>query len=132
MQHGFEEHIGPTVEAYVDDIMVKSMRANNLVADLDTAFKCRKAKNIKLNPEKCVFGVPLGMLLGFIIFKRGIEANPEKNLCDHQNGPHPRSEGCTEGHGLPCGPQSLHLAPRRESAPSVLSPEEIGTLLMDP
>jgi hypothetical protein len=32
----------------------------------------------KLNPDKCVFGVPLGKLLGFIISHRGIEANPEK------------------------------------------------------
>jgi hypothetical protein len=49
-----------------------------LVADLDQAFKCLRAKNIKLNPEKCVFGIPRGMLLNFIISKRGIEANPEK------------------------------------------------------
>ena len=32
----------------------------------------------KLNPTKCVFGVPSGKLLGFIISNRGIEANPEK------------------------------------------------------
>jgi hypothetical protein len=37
-----------------------------------------RQKNIKLNPEKCVFGVPQGMLLGFIIFECGIDANPEK------------------------------------------------------
>jgi hypothetical protein len=37
-----------------------------------------RQKNIKLNPEKCVFGVPRGMLLGFIISECGIEANPEK------------------------------------------------------
>jgi hypothetical protein len=33
---------------------------------------------VKLNPEKCVFGVPRGMLLGFVVSKRDIEANPEK------------------------------------------------------
>jgi hypothetical protein len=49
-----------------------------LVADLDQAFKCLRAKNIKLNPEMCVFGISRGMLLGFIVSKRGIEANPEK------------------------------------------------------
>jgi hypothetical protein len=87
MQHVFREHIGPTVKAYVDDIVVKSKRANNLVADLDTAFKCLKAKNIKLNPEKCVFGIPRGMLLGFIIFERGIEANPEKIAVVTKMGP---------------------------------------------
>jgi hypothetical protein len=67
-----------TVEAYVDDIIVKSKRADSLVADLDQALKCLRAKNIKLNPEKCVFGIPRGMLLSFIISERVIEANPEK------------------------------------------------------
>jgi hypothetical protein len=32
----------------------------------------------KLNPNKCIFGIPLGKLLGFIISHRSIEANPEK------------------------------------------------------
>jgi hypothetical protein len=49
-----------------------------LVADLEQAFKCLRAKNIKLNPEKCVFGIPRGMLLGFIVSERSIKANPEK------------------------------------------------------
>jgi hypothetical protein len=33
---------------------------------------------VKLNPEKCAFGVPRGMLLGFVVSERGIEANLEK------------------------------------------------------
>ena len=37
-----------------------------------------RPNGIKLNHEKCVFGVPRGMLLGFIISEHGIEANPEK------------------------------------------------------
>jgi hypothetical protein len=73
-QHIFGEHIGPTVEAYVDDIVVKTKKASNLINDFAVAFKCLRAKNIKLNPEKCVFGVPRGMLLGFIISECGIEA----------------------------------------------------------
>jgi hypothetical protein len=86
-QHVFGEHIGSTVEAYVDDIVVKTKQANDLVKDLDVAFKCLRAKNIKLNPEKCVFGVPRGMLLGFIVSKRGIEANPEKITAITKMGP---------------------------------------------
>jgi hypothetical protein len=74
----FGDLIGQTIEAYVDDIIVKSRKADDLVADLDIAFRHLRAKKIKLNPDKCVFGVPRGMLLGFIIFERGIEANPEK------------------------------------------------------
>jgi hypothetical protein len=42
-------------------------------------FRCLRAKGVKLNPEKCVFGFPRGMLLGFIVSERGIEANPEKS-----------------------------------------------------
>jgi hypothetical protein len=64
MNHMFGEHIGRTVEAYVDDIVVKTRKASDLLSDLETTFKCLKAKGVKLNPEKCVFGVPRGMLLG--------------------------------------------------------------------
>ena len=53
-------------------------RADHLVADLEQTFVKLRANGIKLNPEKCVFGVPRGMLLGFIVSERGIEANPEK------------------------------------------------------
>jgi hypothetical protein len=87
MQHVFGEHIGSTVEAYVDDIIVKTKQANDLVNDLDVTFKYLRAKNIKLNPKKCVFGVPRGMLLGFIVSKRGIEANPEKITVITKMGP---------------------------------------------
>jgi hypothetical protein len=87
MQHVFGEHIGPTIEAYVDDIVVKTKKVNNLVDDLDIAFKCLRAKDIKLNPEKCVFSVPRGMLLGFTISERGIEANLEKITAITKIGP---------------------------------------------
>jgi hypothetical protein len=58
MQHVFGDHIRRTVEAYVDDIVVKTRRADDLVDDLRTAFGCLQANRVKLNPEKCVFGVP--------------------------------------------------------------------------
>jgi hypothetical protein len=57
MQHVFGDHIGRTVEAYVDDIVVKTMKADALVNDLRVAFDCLRANWVKLNPEKCVFGV---------------------------------------------------------------------------
>jgi hypothetical protein len=73
----FGNHIGSTAEAHVDDIVVKTRKSDNLIADLEVAFACFRAKSIRLNPEKCVFGVPRGMLLGFILLERGIEANPK-------------------------------------------------------
>jgi hypothetical protein len=78
MNHVFGEHIGRTVEAYVNDIIVKTRKASDLLSDLEVTFGCLRAKGVKLNPEKCVFRVPRGMLLGFIVSERGIEANPEK------------------------------------------------------
>jgi hypothetical protein len=87
MNHVFGEHIGRTVEAYVDDIIVKTRKASDLLSDLETTFWCLKAKGVKLNPEKCVFGVPRGMLLGFIVSERGIEANPEKITAITNMGP---------------------------------------------
>jgi hypothetical protein len=76
----FRKLISETVEAYVDDIIVKSKKANQLVANLEKTFEKLRANDIKLNPEKCVFGVSRGMLLGFIVSECCIEANPEKIL----------------------------------------------------
>jgi hypothetical protein len=83
----FGEHIGRTVEAYVNDIVVKTRKASDLLSYLEVTFGCLRAKGVKLNPEKCVFGVPRGMLLGFIISERGIEANPEKIVAITNMGP---------------------------------------------
>jgi hypothetical protein len=87
MQHVFGDHIGRTVEAYVDDIVVKTRKADDLVNDLRIAFGCLRASGVKINPEKCVFGVPRGMLLGYIVSQRGIEANPEKVAALKRMGP---------------------------------------------
>jgi ribonuclease HI len=87
MNHVFREHIGRTVEAYVDDIVVKTRKASDLLSDLEVTFGCLRAKGVKLNPEKCVFGVPRGMVQGFIVSERGIEANPEKIVAITNMGP---------------------------------------------
>jgi hypothetical protein len=87
MNHVFRGHIGRTVEAYVDDIIVKTRKSSDLLSDLEVTFGCPRAKGVKLNPEKCVIRVPQGMLLGFIVSERGIEANPEKIAAITNMGP---------------------------------------------
>jgi hypothetical protein len=52
--------------------------SSTLIDDLEENFASLREYRWKLNPNKCVFGVPSGKLLGFIISQRGIEANPEK------------------------------------------------------
>ena len=54
-----------------------------MIADLTETFSNLRKYEMKLNPTKCVFGVPAGMLLGFIVSERGIEANPEKIKAIH-------------------------------------------------
>ena len=83
----FGDLIGWIVEGYVDDIVVKSKQANQVVVDLEQTFMKFRANDIKLNPEKCVFRVPRGMLFGFIVSEHGIEANPEKILSITRMGP---------------------------------------------
>jgi hypothetical protein len=78
MRHVFGELIGSIIEAYVDDIMVKSRKTGDLVPDLTEVFTKLRQHGVKLNPEKCIFRVPRGMLLGFVVSEHGIEANPEK------------------------------------------------------
>jgi hypothetical protein len=78
MRRVFGELIGRIIEVYVDEIVVKSKRIGDLVPDLTEVFAKLRQHGVKLNPEKCVFGVPRGMLLGFVMSERGIEANPEK------------------------------------------------------
>jgi dsDNA-binding SOS-regulon protein len=71
----------------VDDIVVKTKKADQLVYNLGLTFDKLKKNDIKLNPKKCVFGVPKGMLLGFIVSEKGIKANPEKIAAIESMGP---------------------------------------------
>jgi len=66
------------VQAYVDDMVVTSKEKDQHIADLEELFTTIARYNLKLNPEKCVFGVEAGKFLGFLLTERGIEANPEK------------------------------------------------------
>jgi hypothetical protein len=74
----FQKQLNKNIEAYVDDVVVKTRNSDTLVADLEETFSSLREYPWKLNPNKCVFGVPSGKLLDFIISHRGIEANPEK------------------------------------------------------
>jgi hypothetical protein len=78
MSMTFGDLIRDRVEVYVDDIVVKTKRGSTLVEDITPVFDKLRATRTKLNPDKCVFGVSAGKLLGFLVSHRGIEANPEK------------------------------------------------------
>jgi hypothetical protein len=50
----------------------------SLLDNLTLVFDRLHLTRTKLNPDKCVFGVTAGKLLGFLVSCQGIEANPEK------------------------------------------------------
>ena len=74
----FHDLLGKIMEVYVDDMMVKSQKAERHPADLEAVLARVRKYDLRLNPEKCVFGVGEGKFLGFMITQRGIEANPDK------------------------------------------------------
>ncbi|KAL0438686.1 UNVERIFIED_CONTAM: hypothetical protein Slati_2351600 [Sesamum latifolium] len=74
----FRSQIDKNIEVYVDDMLVKSKKAEEHVKDLEETFSVLRKYKLKLNPAKCAFGVQGGRFLGFMVTQRGIEANPLK------------------------------------------------------
>ena len=74
----FTHQIGRNVQVYVDDMLMKSLRENDHLDDLQETFNTLESYNIKLNPSKCVFEVTAEKFLGFMVSQRGIEVNLEK------------------------------------------------------
>ncbi|SPT18051.1 unnamed protein product [Triticum aestivum] len=75
MQKCLLKQLGRNAHVYVDDVVVKTEKRGTLLEDLKETFENLRRFQIKLNPEKCVSGVPAGQLLGFLVSERGIECN---------------------------------------------------------
>jgi len=69
----FHEFIGKLVEIYIDDVVVKSGDFTEHLADLRKVLECTRKHDLKMNPNKCAFGVLAGQFLGFMVHQRGIE-----------------------------------------------------------
>ncbi|XP_012850074.1 PREDICTED: uncharacterized protein LOC105969843 [Erythranthe guttata] len=74
----FRTQLGRNMEVYVDDMLVKSKEVSEHISDLQETFATLRKYGMKLNPSKCAFGVETGKFLGYVVTKRGVEANPEK------------------------------------------------------
>ncbi|CAL1371054.1 unnamed protein product [Linum trigynum] len=74
----FAPHMGCNIEAYVDDLIVKTKGGGSHLEDLHETFEALRRNNLRLNPLKCAFGAEAGKFLGFMITKRGIEADPKQ------------------------------------------------------
>jgi hypothetical protein len=73
-----ESQMGHNVFTYVEDIVVASKSKEDHLSDLAETFANMREARLWLNPEKCIFGVRQGKILGYLVSYRGIEANPNK------------------------------------------------------
>jgi hypothetical protein len=73
-----KDQVGRNVVSYVDDIVVVSKKRENYLSDLAETFANMRDAKLKLNPEKCVFGITRGEVLGCLVSTKGIEADPNK------------------------------------------------------
>ena len=67
MNKMFAHQIGRNVQVYIDDMLVKSIREDDHLSDLQETFDTLRTYNMKLNPSKCVFEVTAGKFLGFMV-----------------------------------------------------------------
>ena len=71
----FESQLVKSIEAYIDDMVVKSKVVSKHVRDLGDIFEILRRHELHLNVSKCSFGVGSGKLLGYMVTHRGIEVN---------------------------------------------------------
>jgi hypothetical protein len=63
---------------YVDDVFIKTWEDEGLISDLAGTFDNLRKFKMKLNPQKCTFGIPSGKLLSYMVSHCGIDPSPEK------------------------------------------------------
>ena len=63
----FKEQFGRNIEAYIDDMVVKSKAVGDHLTDLTETFKTLRKHRLKLNTSKCSFGISLGKFLGYLV-----------------------------------------------------------------
>jgi hypothetical protein len=78
MKVALKYQIGRNVLSYVDDIIVASKKRASYISDLTKTFTNMREAKLKLNLEKCVFGVMRDKVLGCLVSTKGIEARPDK------------------------------------------------------
>nr|GEZ89849.1 reverse transcriptase domain-containing protein [Tanacetum cinerariifolium] len=73
MDKAFESQVGPNIEVYVDDLVVKSYTEAEMMRDIEETFHILRKVNMKLNPKKCSFRLAEGVFLGYVITPEGLK-----------------------------------------------------------
>ena len=74
----FHDMIHHEIEVYVDDMIARSQTEEEHLDHLQKLFDRLKLYKLRLNPNKCTFGVRSGKLLGFVVSDKGIQVDPSR------------------------------------------------------
>lgn len=66
------------MDVNVDDMLIKSLKWEDHVVDVQKIFSILQKCNIKLNPTKCAFGVIFNKFLIFMATSKWIATNSKK------------------------------------------------------
>jgi hypothetical protein len=78
MKAALKDQVDRYVLSYVDDIVIVSKKKATYISDLAKTFTNIREARRKLNPEKCIFGITRGKVLGCLVSMKAIKANPDK------------------------------------------------------
>jgi hypothetical protein len=77
-KEALKDQVGKNILSYVNDIVVANKKKESYISDLSETFANMREANLKLNPEKCIFGVTRGKVFGCLVSTKGIAASPDK------------------------------------------------------
>jgi hypothetical protein len=77
-KEALKDQVGRNVLSYINDIVVASNKKMTYISDLAKTYANMCKAKLKLNPEKCIFGVTRGKVLGCLVSMKGFKANPDK------------------------------------------------------
>jgi hypothetical protein len=77
-KEALKDLVGRNILSYIDDIVVASKKKETYISDLAKTFTNMREARLKLNPEKCIFGITNGKVLDCLVSTKGVEANLNK------------------------------------------------------
>ena len=116
--------------AYVDDIVVKSDNKETHIQDLQETFKNLRKSGLKLNPDKCIFDIKKGKLLGYLVSVRGIEAKPQEDSSDSQHEATYKQKAGAEAHRQASSTKQVHLKISRKGLTFPQNPSKFRSFRM--
>jgi hypothetical protein len=125
----FKKQLNKNVEAYLDDVVVKTRNSDTLITDLEETFASLREYQWKLNPNKCVFGIPSEKLLVFGISSAIAASRPiPRRSPNHQHESSHLHQRRAEAHRVHGGLEQIHLGAWRMGATflqAIQTPREV-------